>query len=335
MRRQLALASVVVTLVGALGVAATPLTVLPAMPGGHFIDDNGNLHEANIEAIAARGITLGCNTEGTAYCPGAALNRAQMASLLARAFELPPSSADFIDVSDANVHGGSIGALADAEITLGCAAGPDRFCPWDPVSRGQMASFLARALDLSPDPSINFDDVDEASAHGRNITAIAAAGITLGCNAAGSSFCPEATVTRSQMASFLARALQLPIEEMPIRIDLLPPVASCEGEPRDCTAALTTTSDSGYYVLEGFFYQLPYLEGDASSFAGAEFRLFIDGNEVTGIVEHKTTTFGTTVLRLGGWVFDELGPGTYDFLAEWWWEDNLLISAAVEVTITN
>ncbi len=30
-------------------------------PGGTFTDDNGNVHEGNIEAIAAEGITKGCN----------------------------------------------------------------------------------------------------------------------------------------------------------------------------------------------------------------------------------------------------------------------------------
>ena len=56
-------------------------------PGGTFIDDNGSIHEPSIEAIAAAGITLGCN---------------------------PPDN--------------------------------DRFCPDDPVTRGQMAAFLHRAL---------------------------------------------------------------------------------------------------------------------------------------------------------------------------------------------
>ncbi len=49
------------------------LTSLPAAgqlpPGGTFTDDDGNTHEGMIEAIAAAGITLGCNPEGTLYCP--------------------------------------------------------------------------------------------------------------------------------------------------------------------------------------------------------------------------------------------------------------------------
>jgi hypothetical protein len=64
--------------------------------------------------------------------------------------------ADLIDIVDAagarfsDVGGSpfesSIEALAAAGITSGCGA--DRFCPDDVVTRGQMAAFLVRALDL-------------------------------------------------------------------------------------------------------------------------------------------------------------------------------------------
>lgn len=42
-------------------------------PGGTFTDDNGNTHEASIEAIALDGITRGCNPPPT---PSTALTRA-------------------------------------------------------------------------------------------------------------------------------------------------------------------------------------------------------------------------------------------------------------------
>ena len=46
---------------------------------------------------------------------------------------------------------GDIIWLADAGITPGCGAG--RFCPGEPVTREQMASFLARALNLPRRPA--------------------------------------------------------------------------------------------------------------------------------------------------------------------------------------
>jgi hypothetical protein len=91
-----------------------------------------------------------------------------------------------------------------AGITTGCDDG--RFCPAEQVTRAQMASTLRRALRLADGPP-RFSDVDVRHAHAGAIWAIAAAGITTGC--APDRFCPDATVDRGQMASFLVRALDL------------------------------------------------------------------------------------------------------------------------------
>ena len=95
--------------------------------------------------------------------------------------------------------------LASAGITSGCS--DTWFCPRDSVTREQMASFLARALGLPPAGADYFND-DETSGHQADINRAAAAGVTTGCGAGR--FCPKGTVTREQMASFLARALGLP-----------------------------------------------------------------------------------------------------------------------------
>lgn len=50
-----------------------------------------------------------------------------------------------------------------------------------------------------------FEDVQTASTHHDAITAIRDAGVTLGCNDAGTEYCPDDEVTRDQMASFLDR----------------------------------------------------------------------------------------------------------------------------------
>jgi hypothetical protein len=89
-------------------------------------------------------------------------------------------------------------------ITSGCT--PDRFCPDGLVTRGQMATFLSRALDLPPTSRDYFID-DETSKHESSINRLRAAGITFGC--APDRFCPTGVVTRAQMASFLVRAFDL------------------------------------------------------------------------------------------------------------------------------
>ncbi len=92
--RQLGLllaASAVIVLM-AVGVALA--SGLP--PGGTFTDDDGNIHEGNIEAIAAEGITKGCNPPAnTLYCPDGTVTRGQMAAFVRRAFSFPSSNADY------------------------------------------------------------------------------------------------------------------------------------------------------------------------------------------------------------------------------------------------
>ena len=181
-------------------------TVSSTPPGlcGRFADDDSGPFEDDTEWMAEQGITLGCNPEGTLYCTGDPVTRAQMASFLARALDLPPVAGNrFADVS--GTHTANINALAEAGVTLGCNAEGTFYCPNDLVTRAQMGSFLARALDLAPIPGDRFADV--SGSHEPNINAIADAGITLGCNPEGTLYCPNDNVTRGQMAAFLHRAL--------------------------------------------------------------------------------------------------------------------------------
>lgn len=117
---------------------------LPRPDDATFVDAEESLFQAEIEAIAAADITVGCRAGE--YCPNEPVTRGQMASLLVRALDLSPSEGDPFADDDGNVHEADIAALATAGITHGC--GPARFCPDDPVTRAEMASFLARALGL-------------------------------------------------------------------------------------------------------------------------------------------------------------------------------------------
>ena len=146
----------VVVVLASLVASAVPGVTQELPPGGTFIDDDGDIHEPNIEAIAAAGITNGC--EPDRFCPDDPVTRAQMGSFLARALDLPvPTDNRFDDVSGA--HAGAINAIAEAGISLGCTPDGDSFCPDEFVSRQQMASFLARALDLMASGAGSFSDV--------------------------------------------------------------------------------------------------------------------------------------------------------------------------------
>jgi hypothetical protein len=115
----------------------------------------------------------------------------------------------FLDIAD-SIFVTAIVWLEDQGITAGCnPPDNDLFCPDDPVTRGQMAAFLARALDLPTGPDAFTDD--ETSVFEGAINKLARAGITLGCNPPDNdNFCPDGKVTREQMAAFLTRALGLP-----------------------------------------------------------------------------------------------------------------------------
>lgn len=58
----------------------------------------------------------------------------------------PPASPTFFDVPASNPFFAQIEALAASEITGGCAGG--NYCPNAPLTRGQMAVFLSKALGL-------------------------------------------------------------------------------------------------------------------------------------------------------------------------------------------
>ena len=59
-----------------------------------------------------------------------------------------PSTARYTDVPTTHAFFQYIEALASAGITAGCSTSPPQFCPDAPLTRGQMAVFLARALGL-------------------------------------------------------------------------------------------------------------------------------------------------------------------------------------------
>jgi len=64
---------------------------------------------------------------------------------------------------------------------------------------------LVRFLGLTDiDSSISFTDTG-SSIFEQDILKLATAGITRGCNADGTEFCPDDSVTRGQMAAFLVR----------------------------------------------------------------------------------------------------------------------------------
>ncbi len=172
----------------------------------------GNVFAADILWLADEGITFGCNPPvNDQFCPKALVTRGQMAAFLVRFLGLTASD-DAINFTDTvgNIFAGDIRKLATAGITRGCNPPANtEFCPNSSVTRGQMAAFLVRALGLTDDGGGNLFTDDNGSIFESDIDRLATAGVTKGCNAEGTHFCPSGSVTREQMAAFLHRAADL------------------------------------------------------------------------------------------------------------------------------
>lgn len=103
-----------------------------------------------IQKLRETGITAGCTP--TTFCPADTVTRGQLAAFLIRArlgitdtdrFPVQPTPL-FTDVPSNDPFFAYIQKLKELGITTGCT--PDRFCPGEETTRGQMAVFVARAF---------------------------------------------------------------------------------------------------------------------------------------------------------------------------------------------
>lgn len=177
-----------------------------------FEDDAGDFHEPSINHLASMGVLDRTECGERSICPGEPLLRWVMAVWMIRILDQVPDPpvalTQFTDVETDTWWTPYVERLAEIGVTKGCSTDPPRYCPDQPVTRGQMATFLARALGLPPAPPAGFTDT-AGNYHQANIDALAAAGVTKGCLADPPRYCPEQPVTRAEMATFLARALEV------------------------------------------------------------------------------------------------------------------------------
>ena len=164
-----------------------------------------------IHAIRDAGITTGCGNNN--FCPAILVTREQMSAFLIRAIEGDPQSnlcatgSPYSDVPIGAWYCSHVKRLVDLAITGGCGQG--NYCPANQVTREQMAAFIVRAKvgelpqnycgGMAP-----FNDVSPSTWSCGYIKKLVELGITQGCG--NGNYCPTTSVTREQMAAFLARA---------------------------------------------------------------------------------------------------------------------------------
>jgi hypothetical protein len=191
--------------------APTTTTTTTTEPPFTYTDVPADYQYApEIQALLDDGVVSPCAPpDGTEFCPDDFLTREALASVFAQMFRYDdPGDADlFVDDADSPFQS-EIQAIAIAGITKGCNP-PDntKFCPRDLVTRGQLATFLDRALDLPPAGDVDFFSDDDGTLYESAIQRLAAAGIMQGCSADDATLvCPNDPVTRGQAAAYLVRA---------------------------------------------------------------------------------------------------------------------------------
>lgn len=239
--------------------------------GGTFVDDNGNIHEPYIEAAFNNNVTLGCDQARRLYCPNDSVTRGQMAAFISRAFLFgaPVPPVDYFTDDNGSIFENDINKIAAAGITLGCTA--TTYCPEQIVTRGQMASYLARAAGLPAAGQDYFID-DEGSVHEADINRIAEQGITRGCTATNDRYCPERRIPRDEMATLISRTRGYP--------PIYPPPAPTPTPP---IPVVTVADINSGRVADG---TRVVLIGEALSSSGDEYQ-FSDG---TGTVTVDVNT---------------------------------------------
>lgn len=113
-----------------------------------FGDDDGSVHENNIDFVAKHEVAQGFDDDS--YGPIQRVSRAQMATFIVQetdaiGAELPEPSQDYFTDDDDSTHEANINVLAELRIATG--TGGDAYDPGGFVSRAQMARFIARNLD--------------------------------------------------------------------------------------------------------------------------------------------------------------------------------------------
>ena len=177
---------------------------------------SANPFEAVVDCVAHWDVTRGTST--TTYSPLVPVTREQMAAFIARVIEksggsLPRSPRDAFTDDERSNFETQINQLAGTGVVNGTGSG--RYAPRAFVTRAQMAAFLVRAYEhrtgVAVVPGGDYFPDDDGLSLEKAINAAATAGFAGGY--ADGTYGPRQAVRRDHMAAFLARLLDLLVEE--------------------------------------------------------------------------------------------------------------------------
>ena len=197
------LAATLVVSAASGAIAATPS--FKDVPEGHAFFNE-------IEALSKAGIINGVGNGN--FNPKGNVTRGQFAKMIVKALDLKPSkTVSFKDVPSTNIFYNEINTLASLNIALGDEKG--NFNPNQFVTREQIALFLSRALQISSDKPLPFEDVTN---YKTAIAALYEKEIINGKTA--TTFDPKANATRGEAAALITRTINFE-EKRPFSLDVL------------------------------------------------------------------------------------------------------------------
>ena len=202
------------------GVASANTDVCDGASSAGFADTNGTF-QSDIDCAVGHGIMTG--QAGNVFNASGNMTRGQMATALVNfvataknvaVSTLPTGAHTFEDVAGTTHEDNIARAFA-----MGIIKGRDAttFDPGSRITRAAAATMIANAhvsaqalnMDLSGVvPYTNFTDLGN-SVHAPNINVLAAAGVITGVDTAGTTFAPNRSVTRGQVAAMVIRAANL------------------------------------------------------------------------------------------------------------------------------
>lgn len=165
-------------------------------------DVSSGPHAPAIGALTEARVLIG---RGDVFDPQGTITRGQIATMLARALDLPQAGSDRFRDTAGSVHAPAIAAAAASGIIQGFEDGT--FRPQQPVTRGQLASMIARAFELRASSGASAPADAVGSPHTAAIAAVVEAGIVGGFP--DGTFRAGDTATRAQTATFVLNALLL------------------------------------------------------------------------------------------------------------------------------
>jgi hypothetical protein len=175
-----------------------------APSGGRQFDDvaPGRYYTTPVGWMVANGITTG--TSPTTFSPDKCVTRGELAAFLYRLVEPTSTSTvtGFADVGTGEFYSAPVAWLVSQGITTGTS--PTTFSPGRCVTRGELATFFLRLVDIDwTGTETPFTDVDRSAFYAAGVAWMVDADITEGTSP--TTFSPDDSVTRAQFAAFTYR----------------------------------------------------------------------------------------------------------------------------------